>query len=48
MPKRIPEKPELCGGVWSLNVEPLNLELPQGLERSEAIEWLERLEPAFV
>jgi hypothetical protein len=33
--------------VWSLNVEPLNLEPPQGFERSGAIERLERLERAF-
>jgi len=39
-------------GVWSLNVEPLNFELPCGLdplerfERSTAVECLERLERA--
>ena len=31
-------------GVWSLNVEPLNFELPCGFERSEAVERLEQLE----
>ena len=30
MPKRIPENLELSDGVWSLNVEPLNFELPRG------------------
>ena len=39
-------------GVWSLNVEPLNFEPPQGLEplerfeRSVAVERLERFEPS--
>jgi hypothetical protein len=31
MTKIIPEKLELSDGVWSLNVEPLNLELPWAL-----------------
>jgi hypothetical protein len=35
---------KIWNGVWSLNVEPLNFEPPQGFERSKAIERLERLE----
>jgi len=38
---------KIGNGVWSLNVEPLNFEPPQGFERSEAVERLERLELAL-
>jgi len=34
---------KIGNGVWSLNVEPLNFELPRGLERLERLERFERL-----
>jgi len=37
---------KIGNGAWSLNVEPLNFEPPQGFERSKAMERLERLELA--